>query len=241
MVRPLAVLVVLGSVVAASPRVVVPRLPTLERMTRAAAADEAPLAARCFAYSTASHAFACLGHDPIFNSDHFDGVDQATNVRIDLLGPAQQAAWTIAAIGGRPTRSRAAVEGALDALGLRPLATAPIRVPPNHWVAVGAVQLFLRVNLHEGDASIENFGELTVRCAKAEVAFDLRRAGIELGETAVAYRSPDGDWLALTVSGLDGGEDLFAYSLDTAVLDLATTCAQQRPAMWTRSQGPEDP
>jgi hypothetical protein len=222
------------------PRYPLPKLPSLRAMTRAAATDQPPLAANCFAYAAKSHAFACVGHDPIYNMNNIGADDQATNIRIDVVGPDQQSSWTIAAIGKRPTTPRATVESKLGELGLRALTTAPIKIASNTWVAIGAVQLFLRVDAHEGDASFENFGDLTLRCTKTQdVVIDLRAVGIELGDTAVAYRSPDGNWLALTISGLDGGEDTYDYNLDTVVLDLATTCAHRSPAMWTTIRRPD--
>lgn len=233
-----ALLLLLAARATASPRVSLPPRPSLEAMTRAAAADRAPLGARCFAYSPASHAFACLGHDPIYNTTNIGADDQATNIRIDVIGPAQQISWTIAAIGGRPTVAPPGVEGALAALGLRTLATPAIQVPANRWVAVGTVKLFLRVDPHEGDASFENLGDLTMRCPRVDVVIDLRAAQIELGDVAVAYRSPDGTWLALAIAGLDGGEDTYTYTLDTAVLDVAATCATQRAVMWTTPSRP---
>ena len=223
------------------PRVPLPKLPSLGAMTRAAASDTAPLAANCFAYAAKSHVFACVGHAPIYNRNNIGADDQATNIRIDVVGPPVQTSWTIAAIGNRPTTRRRVVEGTLGALGLRALATTPVKIASNTWVTVGGVQLFLRVDAHEGDASFENFGDLTLRCAAAkDLVIDLRAAGIELGDTAVAYRSPDGNWLALSISGLDGGEDTYDYNLDTVVLDVATSCAHRSPAMWTTISRPDD-
>lgn len=229
-----AVMVALGPVVDAAPSARVPPLPSLREMTRIAAEDRAPLAARCFGYAARTHLFACVGHDPIYNTDHIGADDQATNIRIDVVGPSRSRSWTIAAIGSRATTPRAKVEKALSALGMRPLTTSPVAITANRWTSVGAAQLFLRVDLHEGDASFENFGDLSVRCADAkEIVIDLRAAGIELGEAAVAFPSPDGAWLAISIAGLDGGEGTYDYTLDTVVLDLATTCARGAPASWT--------
>lgn len=230
----------LAGVAEAKPRVRLPPLPTLTAMTRAAATDRAPLAASCFAYAAKSHLFACVGHDAIYNMDNIGADDQATNIRIDVVGPAQQTSWTVAAIGKRPTTRRTVVEGKLGALGLRPLTTPRLTIAANAWIAIGAMQLLLRVDTAEGDASFENFGDLTLRCSKTQdVKIDLRKAGIELGEAAVASLSPDGNWLALTISGLDGGEDTYDYYLDTVVLDLATTCSHKGPAMWTTISRPD--
>lgn len=221
------------------PRYRLPLLPSLRAMTRTAANDLAPLVANCFAYAPKTHTFACVGHAAIYNMDNIGAADQATNIRIDVVGPAQQTSWTIAAIGRRPTTARSVVESALGGLGLRPLA-AGVPIAVNAWVTLGDAQLFLRVDGHDGDASFENFGDLTLRCAKAkDLVIDLRAAGIELGDTAVGYRSPDGNWIALTISGLDGGEDTANYTLDTVVIDIATTCAHRSPAMWTTISRPD--
>jgi hypothetical protein len=215
------------------PRYRLPSLPSLRAMTRAAAEDREPLAPRCFAYSTKHHVFACVGHASIFNMNGVGADDQATNIRIDVVGP-QPASWTIAAIGDRPTTGRSTVEGALGELGLRALTAAPVTIVPKTWVKVGSAQLFLRVETHEGDASFENFGELTLRCGNVpDRVVDLRAAGMTLGDTAVAYLSPDKSWLAISIVGLDGGEDTYDYRLDTAVIDLTATCTHRDPSLWT--------
>ena len=110
----------------------------------------------------------------------------------------------------------------------------PIRLANNGWTQVGAHPWKLRVDAHEGDASFENFGELTIRCGARDVIVDLRGADLELGETAVAYVAPDDSGLvALSMVGVDGGEDTSEYSLDTAVIDVVTTCQQAKATMWT--------
>lgn len=221
------------------PRYALPPLPSPRAMTRDAAKDRQPLAPRCFAYSAKHHAFACVGHDAIYNMDNIGAADQATNIRIDVVGPTQQASWSVAAIGKRPTTRRAIVEAKLNKLGLRALTDAPLTIAPNTWVTVGTQKVFLRVDPHDGDASFENFGDLTLRCTGAsDLVIDLRAAGIELGETAVAARSPDGNWLAISIVGIDGGEDTTDFTLDTAVIDLATTCSHKSPAMWTTTSRP---
>lgn len=211
----------------------IPSLPTLAQMTSDAAKDAEPLAPRCFAYAPKLQTFACVGHDRIYNTDHVGAQDQATNIAIDIIGPKVHERWTIAAIGGRKTTPRAKVEKRLSALGMKPLTAPPVAVPANRWVSVGAEQISLRVSPHEGDASFENLGELTLRCAAGiEVKADLRDAGLELGETTVAWRIDD--VLAVSIVGVDGGEDTTELSLDTAVIDVARTCQQQKLAMWVR-------
>jgi hypothetical protein len=116
---------------------------------------------------------------------------------------------------------------------MKPLRAQPVRLTANAWVDIGTQQVKLRVSPHDGDASFENFGELTLRCSAGnEIKADLRGAGMTIGATAVAW-STDG-LLALSVVGIDGGEDTTDFLLDTAVIDVATTCRQSKLVMWTR-------
>lgn len=233
--RPAALALLVPAIAVAAPkRFAVPAAPSLRAMTKAATADREPLAPRCFGYAPDRRAFACLGHDRIYNMNNIGADDQATNVRVDAIGPATHESWTIAAIGGRPTTARRTVEGKLAALAMRPLQVTPIRLAIGAWTVVGGHDWKLRVDGHDGDASFENFGELTIRCGARDVIVDLRGADLELGETAVAYVAPDGSGLvALSMVGVDGGEDTAEYSLDTAVIDVVTTCQQAKVAMWT--------
>lgn len=211
-----------------------PALPSLAAMSRAAAEDREPVAPRCFAYAPKRRLFVCLGHDAIYNTDHIGADDQATNLRIDVVGPGHVKSWTVAAIGGRPTTRRAIVETALGALGLRALRRAPVKLAPNAWTRVGDVSLRLTLRPHDGDASFENFGHLDLRCRSGvEIELDLRGAGLELGETAWVFRAPSADPLAVSIVGFDGGEDTSQYSLDTVVIDIAATCARPAAATWT--------
>ena len=233
--RRAALVLLLPAIAAAAPkRFSIPATPSLRAMTRLATADREPLAPRCFGYAVDKRAFACLGHDRIYNMNNIGAADQATNVRVDAIGPATHESWTIAAIGGRPTTARASVETRLAALAMRPLNVKPVSLAIGAWTRVGANDWKLRVDGHDGDASFENFGELTIRCGAGDVVVDLRGAEIELGETAVAYVAPDGSGLvALSMVGVDGGEDTSEYSLDTAVIDVVTSCQQAKVAMWT--------
>ena len=240
--RSLALVAIVASAAHAGPRrYPLPAVPSLRTLSRTAAASAEPMVPRCFAYSAKEHAFACIGHAPIYNTDHIGADDQATNVRIDLVSPARQESWTIAAIGGRPITRRAVVEAELGALGLQPLRGAPIAIIANEWTKVGAEQLLLRVDAHEGDASFENFGDLTLRCTTGiEIRIDLRGLGFELGETARAFRAPDSNWLALSIVGVDGGEDTSEFSIDTAVIDIAQSCVKHSVAMWTSTSSPAE-
>lgn len=231
----LAAFLMLATVAEAAPkRFAVPATPSLRQMSKSAAAGNEPLGPRCFGYSKERRAFACLGYDRIYNTDHIGAEDQATNVRVDAIGPVTHERWTIAAIGNRSTTRRASVEAKLAALGMRPLTVKPIALPIGAWTKIAGVEWKVRVDLHEGDASAENFGELAIRCGARDVIADLRGENMELGDTAVAYAMPDG-LVALSIVGWDGGEDTSEYSLDTAVIDTVTTCQQGKVAMWTTS------
>jgi hypothetical protein len=160
---------------------------------------------------------------------------------IDVVGPDLHRAWTVAAIGGRPTTPRRTVERELATLGLRRLTTKPIKLPGNSWQQVGAEQLFLRLDPHEGDASFEMFGDLKLRCSTTnEVMFDVRGAGLEIGEVAWVFRSPDSNWLAVSIVGEDGGEDTADYTLDTVVIDVRASCLQHRAVMWKTTMVDDD-
>ena len=235
--RPAALALVIPALASGAPkRFAVPPTPSLRAMGKSAADWREPLAPRCFGYSKKHRAFACLGHDRIFNTSNIGAADQATNVRVDAIGPSTREHWTIAAIGGRPTSSRARVEKELAALAMRTLQVTPVRLAIGAWTKVAGFEWKLRVDTREGDASAENFGELTIRCGARDVIADLRAGGIELGETAVAHVAPDGSGLvALSIVGWDGGEDTAEYSLDTAVIDMVTTCQQGKVAMWSTS------
>jgi hypothetical protein len=226
------VLLVPAAAAGAPKRFPVPATPSLRAMSRTAAAHAEPLAPRCFGYAPERRAFACLGHGEIYNTNNIGAADQATNVRVDAIGPGAQEIWTIAAIGGRPTIARAAVEKRLAVLGMRPLNGKPVPLAIGAWTTVGTAQLKLRVDGHDGDASFENFGELTIRCGARDVIADLREAGMTLGETALAYVAPDG-LIAVSIVGVDGGEDTSLYTIDTAVIDVVTSCQQAKIAMWT--------
>jgi hypothetical protein len=73
-----------------------------------------------------------------------------------------------------------------------------------------------------------------VQCTTGpEIKLDLRAAGFELGETAWAFRAPDDRALAVSIVGVDGGEDTSEFTLDTVVIDIATSCRDRKATMWT--------
>jgi len=203
----------------------------LAELTRKAARDQPPVQPRCFAYSAREHAFACVGHYPIYNMDHIGAADRATNFRIDVVGPKRQESWQIAAIGGRATTPVATVERELRLLAMTPFAPKAIELVG--WVTVGNVELNLEVRLHEGDASYENFGELHVRCGTASQTIDLRARNVELGDVARVFVSPDRAWAAIGIVGDDGGEGAMGFALDTVVIELGRVCSDGERAVWT--------
>jgi hypothetical protein len=234
MIAPVAVAVAVVTIatVARAETVRVPRA-KLAELTRKARRDVPPVTPSCFAYSAREHAFACVGHHPIYNDSHIGAADQATNFRIDVIGPKRQAAWTIAAIGGRATTKPAVIERELATLGMTRLQTRPIALPVGKWVTVGKVALWLELDVHEGDASYENFGELRVRCSDATQVVDLRKRGIELGDTARVFLSPDLAWAAIGIVGDDGGEGTIGFALDTVMVELDRVCTEPDRAVWT--------
>ena len=211
-----------------------PAIPSLRQMSQRAAHDLAPVLPQCFAFSPTTHAFACFGHNPIYNTDHVGAGDQATNLRIDVVGPDLQAQWTIAAIGGRPTTGRRNASARLAKLGMRTLTTTPIILAPGRWTDVGAVKALLRDDTHESDVSFENLGDLSLRCTdNTELRLDLHGFGMVVGTTALAFRSGDPRWVAIGVVGLDGGEGTSRWTIDTIVIDLVTSCTRHSAAAWT--------
>jgi hypothetical protein len=207
----------------------------LAEMTRKARRDRAPVKPSCFGYSEREHAFACVGHDPIYNDDNIGAPDQATNFRIDVVGPKQQMSWVIAAIGDRPTTPVRDVASRLRDLDMRPLASKPVALLAGRWSAVGRLTMRLDVRTHEGDASYEHFGELRIRCPKSAdpVAIDLRRRGLKLGGLVQVFLSPDRTRAAVGIVGDDGGEGAMSFTLDTAVIDLTRVCVDPANAVWT--------
>ena len=127
-------------------------------MSARAARCDVPLAPRCFGYARSVHAFVCVGHDWIYNADHIGAPDRATNLRIDAVGFGTNQRWTIAATAARPATSRAVVERALGQLGAVALQTRAVSLAPNAWTTVAGHPLYFRFQMHEGDASYENFG-----------------------------------------------------------------------------------
>jgi hypothetical protein len=62
------------------------------------------------------------------------------------------------------------------------------------FVEVGAIGVRYDPKLHEGDASYEWFGDLTLRCGdRTERPLELRKRGMELGGTAVLFQAGAGE------------------------------------------------
>lgn len=223
------VLLWIGLAAAEPARYSLPQLPALAAMTARATANLSPLTPRCFAYSARHHMFACFGHDPIFNMDHVGADDQATNLRIDVVGPKLSATWTLEAIGKRPTTKRGTVAAELARLGMRTLTTTPIQLGHKTWTKVGDQEIWFSSDFRDGDASYAYVGETKLRCAdNTEVVLPLE---MPYGESTWAFLAPDKAWIAIGMAGDHGGEGTKDFTLDTAVIDVAQTCRDHAAVM----------
>ncbi len=71
---------------------------------------------------------------------------------------------------------------------------------PGVFVEVGAIGVRYDPKLHEGDASYEWFGDLTLRCGdRTERPLELRKRGMELGGTAVLFQAGAGEPFAISI------------------------------------------
>jgi hypothetical protein len=177
----------------------------------------------CFAYSPAHRAYACLGSSPS------EGDPNARAGYVDLIGGhADKAVVESFAVAGavKSIEPTAAVDARLTALGFTAVPLAATTLTPGEWHPVDDAAVRYNVRLHEGDASIEYLGGVTVRCPDArEIEVNVRKRGLELGEVARAYHAPGTRTLALSVVGEDGGEGDIATWVNTVVIDTAAMCA----------------
>jgi len=64
----------------------------------------------------------------------------------------------------------------LTELGFAPVVPHGARLPSGQWVAAGAARLRYELRPHEGDASFENYGDVTVGCPDGRgIALDVRK------------------------------------------------------------------
>jgi hypothetical protein len=177
----------------------------------------------CFAYSPAHRAYACLGSAPS------DSDQSARAGYVDLLGGhATKTVVESHAVAGavKPIAPTTAIDARLAELGFTSVPLEATTLTPDEWHPVDDAAVRLSVRLHEGDASFEYFGDVTVRCPNArEIEVNVRKRGLELGEVARLYHAPGTRTLALSVVGEDGGEDMIETWVNTVVIDTAALCA----------------
>lgn len=177
----------------------------------------------CFAYSPARRAYACLGSAPL------EGSKNARAGYVDLIGGTIDKPLVESyAVAGevRSLTSTAAVEGRLTALGFTAVPLEAKTLSPGEWQTAGDAAVRFDLRLHEGDASFEYFGSVTVRCPDArEIEVNVRKRGLELGEVARLFHAPGSRSVAVSVVGEDGGEDVINTWVNTVVIDIAALCA----------------
>jgi hypothetical protein len=177
----------------------------------------------CFAYSPAHRAYACLGSAP-------SEIDQNARAGyVDLIGGhADKAVVESHGVAGavRPVVPTAAVDARIAALGFTTVPLEAATLTPGEWHPVDNAAVRFDLRLHEGDASMEYFGGVTVRCPDArEIEVNVRKRGLELGEVARLFRAPGTKTFALSVVGEDGGEDTLETWVNTVVIDTAALCS----------------
>ena len=202
----------------------------------ALAQDGAPLSARwgvaaeawarrplprplCFGVTRTERAFACVGYA-------VDGETGARRGYVDVigLGRRQPLREAIPVVGARAI-SPDALDARLDAHGIEPIALRRTRLSAGTWTRVGRSELLYDLQTHEGDASFEHLGDLALRCADGrEVRLGARDRGLELGGEAWAFRAREGEAIAISVIGEDGGEGVVYRWVNTMVISPRALC-----------------
>ena len=167
----------------------------------------------CFGYGESLRAYACVGYK-----------DRATRHRrqvVDVIGIAD----------GQPSvqtlpLSKEEIDRWLAARRFVPgHSINGTRLVPGNWMRVDGARVRYDWRVHEGDASYENFGDMTVRCPDGrEIPLGVRERGLELGEVALAFSRPDSDVIAISVAGDDGGEGIVYHWVNTLIVDLHRLC-----------------
>jgi hypothetical protein len=133
----------------------------------------------CFAYSPAHRAYACLGSAPS------DSDQSARAGYVDLLGGhATKTVVESHAVAGavKPIAPTTAIDARLAELGFTSVPLEATTLTPDEWHPVDDAAVRLSVRLHEGDASFEYFGDVTVRCPNArEIEVNVRKLGRRRG------------------------------------------------------------
>jgi hypothetical protein len=195
------------------------QLPAAETWASATDRDEGP-APRCFAYSRSRRAYACVGWSAPEQEDQLGYVD--------IVGAAvveEHLVWrrSTGAADREPVARR------LAELGFSAELPRTMPLQPGQWMVVLGASIRYTVDLHEGDASYEYYGELAVRCADGRTqVIDVRKRGLELGERAVVSSTPSSKMLAVSIHGVDGGEGHDDHWINTVVIDPPALCRGSR-------------
>jgi len=179
---------------------------------------------RCFAYAPSLRGYACVGY-----ADEGQGRRQV----VDVVGLGRR---------GAVVRSHALPKADADRwlteLGFAPVVPHGARLPSGQWVAAGAARLRFELRPHDGDASFENYGDVTVGCPDGRgIALDVRKRGLELGDDAWVFWQSGSGVIAISVAGLDGGEDTIYRWVNTLVVDVSVLCAGGTAAVAGPVQG----
>jgi hypothetical protein len=179
----------------------------------------------CFAYSSSQRAYACLGYS----------VEESSRglVRkgyVDVIGSLGQQKLVESHLVWRPTgvglESQAEVDRRLDELGFSPDIPHAARLVPGRWTMAETTGVRYELRLHEGDASFEYFGDVTVRCPNQRwIPLHVRQRHLELGKDAWLFWVPGASVIAVSIHGEDGGEDISEHWLNTVVIDTEALCA----------------
>ncbi|HEY5453148.1 MAG TPA: hypothetical protein VIQ54_30555 [Polyangia bacterium] len=179
----------------------------------------------CFAYAPSLRAYACVGYLD-------DGGKHRRQV-VDIVGIHD--GWPRVETHMLPKDD---VDRRLAEHGFLPGGTHRARLLPRKWIRAGAARVRYDWSVHEGDASYENLGDVTIRCRDGrDIPLGVRKRGLELGEDARVFWREDADVLAVSVAGDDGGEDTFYRWVNTVVVDVPVLCAGGTAAVAGPVQG----
>ena len=109
--------------------------------------------------------------------------------------------------------------------GARPSA---VPLPEEEWRALGGVRVRYDSGYHEGDASFEYWATLTVECGGRTIDIELDEH-VATGEHAIAFTAPGATRHAISITGEDGGEGVYYWTLQTVLLDERTCTVAPLP------------
>jgi hypothetical protein len=186
----------------------------------------------CFAYSATRRAYVCVGMSLDLKHDG-DSTKWTGSGFVDVIAAdGAVESHRVWANVGLPVAPRAAMKSRLASVG--PTVGPATRVPmkPGVPVELGNLHVRYEADIHEGDASFEWLGDLTVRCADGtEKQLGVRKRDLELGETAFLFHAGGDAPFAFSVLGVDGGEGSESRWLNTVVVDAAALCAGRTNAV----------